>query len=269
MITFPHAKINLGLHVIAKRPDGFHNIESIFYPITLHDAVEFVPGKRSQLKVYGNDPGCRQEDNLVWKAWQLLGGENATGPLDMAIYKNIPFGGGLGGGSADGAFMLEMLNDFFGLGHSQKMLFKLAAQLGSDCPFFLQHAPCLVTSRGDKLQPVKPFLQGYKWVIVVPNIQIFTKEAYANVNPVAERPSISRAVMQTPGKWKSWLVNDFEEYAMQKYPKLSKIKKNLYDAGALYASMTGSGACIFGIFECEFKVHLQRIEGSYVYSGTL
>ncbi len=249
MITFPHAKINLGLYITGKRADGFHNIESIFYPVPLYDALEFIPGSKSRLQIFNNDPGCTQEENLVWKAWKLLGGEKTTGPLDIALYKNIPFGAGLGGGSANCAFMLEMLNTHFSLGYSKDVLQEKAAILGSDCPFFLENKPCLATGKGEKLTPVEPFLQGYYWVIVVPEVKISTKEAYANIKPGAERPSLQTIPETHPGNWKNELSNDFETYAFQKHPGLEEIKQELYNSGALYAAMTGSGSCLYGIFE--------------------
>jgi 4-diphosphocytidyl-2-C-methyl-D-erythritol kinase len=251
MICFPNAKINLGLRVVSKRPDGYHNIETVFYPAPLCDALEIVPSKTGEvvfsqtgILVDGNP-----NDNLVMKAFRLLEKDFDLPKIAVYLRKQIPFGAGLGGGSADAAFMLKLVNDFAGLGLSVEQLEKYAGQLGADCPFFIRNSPVFAEGIGDIFTPVEISLQGYYLVLVKPDIHISTKEAYAGVIP--KRPvSLLTEIIRLPvEEWKNLMVNDFEEGIFVRNPAIGEIKQALYDMGAVYASMSGSGSSVFGIFK--------------------
>jgi 4-diphosphocytidyl-2-C-methyl-D-erythritol kinase len=251
MICFPNAKINLGLQVVSGRPDGYHNIETVFYPVPLCDALEIVPSETGEttfsqtgIPVDGNPA-----DNLVMKAFRLL--EKDFDLPEIAIYlrKQIPFGAGLGGGSADAAFMLKLVNDFAGLGLSVEQLEKYAGQLGADCPFFIRNNPVFAEGIGNIFTPVEISLQGYCLVLVKPDIHVSTKEAYAGITPKRPVFRLPEIIRLPPGEWKDRMVNDFEEGIFARYPAIGEIKKALYNRGAIYASMSGSGSSVFGIFE--------------------
>jgi 4-diphosphocytidyl-2-C-methyl-D-erythritol kinase len=251
MICFPNAKINLGLHIVSKRPDGYHNIETIFYPIPLHDALEVVPAETNEttfsqtgIPVDGNP-----DDNLVMKAYRLLKKDFDLSGMAIYLRKQIPFGAGLGGGSADAAFMLKLLNDFAGLGLSVKQLEEYAGQLGADCPFFIQNSPVFAEGVGNIFTPVTVSLKGYHLVLVKPDIHVSTKEAYAGVTPRQPAFRLTEIARLPIEEWKNHIVNDFEEGIFARYPAIGAIKQDLYKQGAVYASMSGSGSSVFGIFE--------------------
>jgi 4-diphosphocytidyl-2-C-methyl-D-erythritol kinase len=252
MICFPTAKINLGLRVTARRPDGFHTIETVFYPIGLKDALDMVPAPETasySLTVTGTQDVIEQEANLVTKAYRLLASIRPLPPLDVHLHKAIPSGAGLGGGSSDAAFMLDLLNDNLQLGFSKERLLELAVQLGADCPFFLINKPLYATGTGSTFSECPLSLSGYHLVVVKPSVSIPTAAAYKAIKP--EIPAISvKDLVQTPVRdWKDNLVNDFESYAFSQYPIIGNIKQRLYQEGALYASMTGSGSAVYGLFE--------------------
>ncbi|MCL1938611.1 MAG: 4-(cytidine 5'-diphospho)-2-C-methyl-D-erythritol kinase [Candidatus Azobacteroides sp.] len=251
MISFPNAKINLGLSIVAKRPDGYHNIETVFYPICLYDALEIVPAtdEKTTLLQTGFAMDGDPQDNLVLKAYRLL---KTCYPLpEIAIYlqKNIPFGAGLGGGSADAAFMLKLLNDFFTLNLSVPELEKYAGFLGADCPFFIQNRPVFAEETGNVFTPVTISLKGYYLVLVKPDIHVSTQEAYARVKIQPHKESVYNLIHSPLVRWKKELVNDFEYGVFAQYPEIGAIKKRLYETGAVYASLSGSGSSVFGIFE--------------------
>jgi len=252
MICFPNAKINLGLRVVSKRPDGYHNIETVFYPVPLCDALEIVLSETNEttFSQTGILMDGNPEDNLVMKAFRLL--EKDFDLPKMAIYlrKQIPFGAGLGGGSADAAFMLKLLNDFAGLHLSVEQLEKYAGQLGADCPFFIRNSPVFAEGIGNIFMPVDASLRGYHLVLVKPDIHVSTKEAYEGISPKQPTSRLTEIIRLPIGEWKNHLINDFEEGIFARYPAVWEIKRTLYDMGAVYASMSGSGSSVFGIFDC-------------------
>lgn len=254
MISFPNAKINLGLNVVQKRDDGFHDLETVFIPININDALEIIPAKDSTslqftysgLNIIGNT-----NENLCVRAYYLLQQDFKLPPIQMHLHKNIPMGAGLGGGSADGAFTLKILNSLFNLELTNTDLESYALKLGSDCPFFIQNKPCFATSRGEVMQPIEIDLKGYEIVLVNPNIHISTAKAFSNITPGIPKKSILEIVQQPINTWKNELKNDFEKSLSNNYAVIEHIKNLLYHQGAIYASMTGTGSTVFAIFKNE------------------
>lgn len=261
MVTFPNCKLNLGLYVTAKRADGYHNISTIFIPVDLKDALEIIPRRdnfvslhKSGLPVTGNDA-----DNLCVKAWHLVKAKypDISG-VDMYLHKAIPLGAGLGGGSADAAFMLRMLSDLFQLEMPETELLELALGLGSDCPFFIYNKPCYATGRGEAIEPVTIDITPYKIVLINPGIHISTAFAFSQIQP-AEPAFDLRTLSAIPVEvWKDYCVNVFEAGACKEHPVIKSVKEELYNRGAVYASMTGSGSTVYGLFH-----HDQNIEFSF------
>lgn len=249
MIAFPHAKINLGLHVTAKRPDGYHNIETCFYPIGWRDVLEAVEADKTRLDIYGLDVPGAADDNLILKAYHLLKEHVNLPPLHFALLKNIPLGAGLGGGSADAAFALRMLNENLQLGIGTDELRELAATLGSDCAFFIHPRPMLGTGRGDVLEPVNLGLSGLNLVVLYPGVAISTPWAYGRVVPGPPAMPLAEVLKRSVDEWDGLLVNDFEGPVFAAHPTLELVKLKLYEMGAIYAAMSGSGSAIFGLFE--------------------
>ena len=251
MICFPNAKINLGLNIVSKRPDGYHNIETIFYPIPLKDALEIIPSNSSEQYRFfqtGIPIQDNADDNLVIKALKLISEEKNIPPIDIHLLKKIPFGAGLGGGSADASFMLKLLNHTFSLGYSDDNLQQLAARLGADCPFFIRNKPAFATGIGEKLEEIELNLEKYFLILVKPAISVPTKEAYSMIIPREPAISVKEIVKNPLSEWKKFMKNDFETSVFKKYPEICKIKEQLYDLGADYASMSGSGSSVFGFF---------------------
>ncbi len=267
MIRFPNAKINLGLHITGKRPDGFHDLETVFYPVNWCDALEVVPSTLSEtsMEVYGADFGD-VKTNLCYKACLLLREEHHLPEVSIYLQKVIPHGAGLGGGSSDAAFVLMMLNEMFELGLSQTKLADYAGKLGSDCPFFIYNKPMMATGRGELLTPVSIMLEKYHFLIVMPDVKVSTAEAYSMIKP--KHPDLPlNAVLQLPvNQWKYALVNDFEAAVFSKYPVVKDVKEKLYQAGAVYASMSGSGAAVFALFEKEVEA-IQDFKHYTVWQG--
>jgi len=253
MLCFPNAKINLGLNVVSKRPDGYHNIETVFYPISIKDALEVVPatGKKGIFRQSGILLDGNPEQNLVLKAYSILKKEYALPEIDIYLRKNIPFGAGLGGGSSDAAFMLKLLNNIYELHIPEIKLEEFASQLGADCPFFIRNKPVFATGTGNVFTPVDLSLKGYFTVLVKPDIHVSTKEAYEFIKPNLPAVSLKEIIKNPPETWKDAVVNDFESSVFVKYPAISDIKEKLYGFGAVYASMSGSGSSVFGIFKEE------------------
>jgi 4-diphosphocytidyl-2-C-methyl-D-erythritol kinase len=250
MVSFPNCKINLGLKILRRREDGFHDLETVFYPLPLRDVLESVRSPDLQFTATGRpipgDPGA----NLTIRAWQLLRQDFPGLPfVHIYLHKQIPIGGGLGGGSADGAFMLDLLNREFHLGLDTDRLARYAVQLGSDCPFFLLNQPCLGQGRGERLEPLALDLSAWSFLLVHPGIHISTAGAFSRCRPDDSGPSLRSLISQPVTHWRDTLVNDFEASVFGEYPVLRQIKQSLYDRGAVYAAMTGSGSCLFGIFE--------------------
>ena len=252
MITFPNAKINLGLNIVERRPDGYHNIETVFFPIPLTDVLEIVPAdSETSLTCYGNGVDCPPEKNLVMKAYRLLQERYSLPPVAMHLYKHIPDGAGLGGGSSDAAHALMMLNSMFDLGISDTDLAAMAASLGADCAFFIYNRPMMATGIGDVLSPIEANLKGKTLLLVKPPVGVDTRTAYSRVVPAAPTVSLPDTIALPIETWDGLLVNDFEPSVFAALPQLWLIKARLIDAGAQYAAMSGSGSTIFGIFNSD------------------
>ena len=250
MLSFPNAKINLGLRITGKLPNGYHSIESCLYPIPWCDALEFIPAKKSSFESSGLEIGGKAEQNLVVKAYRLLKKEYPLAEIAIHLHKAIPMGAGLGGGSADASFMLKMLNEEFQLFLDDSLLEDYAAQLGSDCPFFIKNQPALATGTGTDLKPIPLDLSGLHLMVVNPGIHIGTKAAYAGVTPSQSDQDLEALLLSKDlDLWKKELINDFEQSVFTLHPSLAQIKAQLYDMGAAYAAMSGSGSTLFGLFE--------------------
>ena len=252
MITYPNAKINLGLNIVEKRPDGYHNLETVFYPINLQDALEvnLLEGEEEfSLKVSGVPIEGEPENNLVVKAYRLLKKDYPEMPaIDIHMYKHIPTGAGLGGGSADAAFMIKLLNEKFKLNLSIEKMEEYAAILGADCAFFIQNKPVFATGIGNIFEPIQLSLKGYYLVLVKPDIFVSTKDAFAHIIPTQPTQSLKEIIRMPVETWRATMKNDFENSVFQKFPEIAAIKDKLYDLGAVYASMSGSGSSVYGIF---------------------
>lgn len=248
MICFPNAKINIGLNITEKRLDGFHNIETIFYPIELCDMLEFVVSDKISFENSGLTIDGDADNNLCIKAYNLLKKDFSLPELRIHLHKIIPFGAGLGGGSADAAFMLNALNSYFELNLSASELKKYASSIGSDCAFFIENKPSFANEKGDNLQEIKLNLKDYLIVIVKPNIHVPTAVAYSKVKPAIPSTSLKDSINLPIEEWKYNIKNDFEESIFAVYPEIKSIKENLYKQGAIYASMSGSGSSVYGIF---------------------
>lgn len=256
MITFPCCKINLGLDIVSKRPDGYHNLETVFYPIPLNDVLEITVNDKPAAPEYtftmynakfeGDD-----DDNLVVKAYKILAADHTLPKVEMSLYKHIPTGAGLGGGSSNAAYALKMLNEIAGLHLSDEQLQEYAARIGADCAFFIKSTPSFATGIGNILTAVECPLQGYHIVLVKPHIHISTKEAYSLVTPARPVVPLTDILQRPINMWASSMKNDFERSVFAKHPEMADIKEKLYGMGALYASMSGSGSSFFGIFEHE------------------
>jgi 4-diphosphocytidyl-2-C-methyl-D-erythritol kinase len=276
MITFPNAKINLGLSIVEKRSDGYHNLETVFYPIPLEDALEVtISGSdndnktilhQSGITIYGNT-----EDNLVMKAYRLLESEGyKMKPVEINLHKNIPSGAGLGGGSADAAFMITLLNKVFSLGMNEDTMEMYAARLGADCAFFVRNRPTFAEGIGEIFSPVNLSLAGYKLAVVKPDIFVSTREAFSLVSP--QRPELSPhdIVTRPIDEWRNLLVNDFEKSVFALHPEIAAIKNRLYDFGALYAAMSGSGSSVFALFAPDIEISLPEFPDScFIHTCTL
>lgn len=246
MLLFPNAKVNLGLHVIRKRSDGYHDIETLFVPVPdLCDVLELVRADSFRMHVYNAEIAG---ENLCEKAWRLLASRFDIPPVEINLYKRIPMGAGLGGGSADAAFTLTGLNTLFGLGLPKEKLAALAAQLGSDCAFFVFNRPMLARGRGEILSPFNFSLEGYQLRVFPQNVFVSTREAYAGVTPHEPEHRIETVVRRPIDEWKDLLVNDFEASVFARHPELAVAKQALYDEGARYAAMSGSGSALFAIY---------------------
>jgi len=249
MICLPNAKINLGLHVTGKRADGYHNIETCFYPVPLRDALEIVPASVDAFTQTGIIMDSPPENNLALKALHLFRQHHEVAPLSVFLHKAIPVGAGLGGGSADAAFMLKMLRAYTSQNLSNEELEAMAVEIGADCPFFIRNKPVIATGIGDIFESIALSLKGFYLCIIKPNLYISTREAYAMVKP-AKPPVPLKEILQMPvQEWRHHLKNDFEPGISQQYPVIAEIKESLYARDAVYAAMSGSGSAVFGLFE--------------------
>ena len=257
MIIFPIAKVNLGLNVVEKRPDGYHNLETVFYPVPIKDALEvqvmddaFPSDYDCDLKVTNITIDGDEQRNLVVRAYQLLKQDFPTLPrIHTHLWKGIPTQAGVGGGSSDCSYMLLLLNQLFQLGLTDEQQMQYAAKLGADCAFFILSRPCYAEGIGEKLQPIDLSLKGYYIAVVRPDIPVPTKEAFSRIHPHYPIQNCREAVMQPIDRWRETLVNDFEESVFALHPEIGDIKQKLYDMGATYAAMSGSGSALFGLFK--------------------
>lgn len=260
MIFYPNAKINIGLNVVEKRPDGYHNLETVFYPIPLQDAIELNTVESSEnsediykLKVSGNLLDGTPDDNLVIKAYQMLRQNYDIPNCSFNLFKHIPTGAGLGGGSSDAAFTIKALNDKFALNLSENEMENYASKLGADCAFFIKNKPVMATGIGNVFQPINLSLNGMTLVLVKPDIFVSTPDAYRLVTPRMPEKSLPQLLQEPIESWRETIVNDFEASVFAKYPEIAAIKDLLYDLGAVYASMSGSGSSVYGIFKKPLK----------------
>ena len=261
MISFPNAKINLGLHILSRRPDGYHEIESCLYPIPWKDALEILPAKSFSFQQTGITIPGTNDDNLCVRAYQLLKTEFDLPPVQIHLHKVIPMGAGLGGGSSDCAFTLKVLNDLFQLELSDEKLESYASKLGSDCPFFIRNKPTLVTGTGTTLEPVDLNLSGWHIGLIKPAVHVSTKEAYAGVKPDSNKTAIN-SILQSPiNSWQETLLNDFEPSIFPSFQEIEKTKNQIMELGAVYTCMSGSGSSVFGLFAQEPDSNLFHFSG--------
>lgn len=263
MIYYPISKINLGLYVTDKRADGFHNLETVFYPVQLQDALEVVHSNEFSFSSSGIEIEGDSEDNLVVKAYNLLKDEYQIPPVKIHLHKNIPAGAGLGGGSADAVEMLKILNQLFDLNIEKKKLSEYALKLGSDCPFFIDPKPVFAKGRGELFTDVSIDLSSYYLIMVKPPVHVSTAEAYANISPHKSRLSLKGLIQFPVNRWKGNIVNHFEEFVFEKYPEVGELKKLLYAEGAVFALMSGSGSAVYGLFHSEKKGIEDRLPKNY------
>jgi 4-diphosphocytidyl-2-C-methyl-D-erythritol kinase len=256
MIRFPNCKINLGLSILEKLPDGYHRIETLYYPVPLKDILEIIPSGKEQttLSLTGIKIDGQAEQNLCFKAWKLLHEKYGVSAVDIYLHKIIPAGAGLGGGSSDAASALLMMNEIFSLGISANELSMMASKLGMDCPFFLLNSPAIGSHKGEILESMHIDLKGKYLVLVKPDIHISTAEAYAGVIPGLPEHKLTDILQLPVHQWRGLLLNDFEDSIFRLYPGIGRIKETFYHQGALYASMSGSGSSVFGIFDREMDL---------------
>jgi len=266
MVSFPPCKINLGIQIQNKRDDGYHNLVTCFYPVPWTDILEVIPATEMGFTSTGLPiPG---DDNLCVAAYQLLRKDFDLPPVKIHLHKIIPIGAGLGGGSSDAAHTLRLVNTIFNLDLSPFQLHKYASSLGSDCSFFVQDHAMLGSGRGEVLSETSPYLQGKFLVIIKPELHISTAEAYAGVIPKTPPRSLQEILESQLSDWQALLKNDFEESIFKKYPQIKGLKEKLYSLGAIYASMSGSGSSVFGVFKEEIDIHA-HFDGIQKWSGFL
>ncbi len=270
MICFPGCKINLGLYVKEKRPDSFHNIETILYPVNLTDALEIIPANddKFDFQTKGIEIPGNIRSNLCVKAYKLLADEFDLPAVKMFLYKRIPFGAGLGGGSSDAAFTIKLLNELFDLKLSVEQTKEYSNKLGLDCAFFIENKPSFAYEKGNCLKPFNLNLEKYYIIIVKPDIFINTAEAYFNIVPNKNSGHLKEIIKLPVEQWKYYLNNDFEKSIFKEYPEIKKIKEQLYDSGAIYASMSGSGSAVFGIFKSDINIK-NYFPDYFVWTGKL
>ncbi|AYL94695.1 4-(cytidine 5'-diphospho)-2-C-methyl-D-erythritol kinase [Mucilaginibacter celer] len=249
MILFPNAKINIGLNITERRPDGYHNLETIFYPLDIKDALEVVQSDKLSFTSSGLDIPGRMEDNLCVKGYQMLKEDHDLPPVNIHLHKQIPIGAGLGGGSSDAAFFIRLMNDEFKLGLSVDEMTGYARRLGADCAFFIENKPVFAFERGDEFEAIKLDLSAYKIVLVMPPVHVSTGEAFRGIVPAQPKESLFDLIKLPITDWKKYIKNDFETSIFKNHAEIRGIKAALYEAGAIYSSMSGSGASVFGIFE--------------------
>lgn len=259
MILFPNAKINIGLNIISRRPDGYHNLETVLYPLPVRDALEVVEADQLLFTSSGLPIPGKPEDNLCLKAYHMLAGDFKLPHVHIHLHKHIPIGAGMGGGSADASFFIKLMNEKFSLGLDTAQMESYASRIGSDCAFFIQNRAAFAYEKGDKLRNIDLDLSKYFIILVMPSVQVSTCEAYHGVNPASVSKPLSELIKLPIEEWKLSIKNDFEPSVFSKYPLIREIKSTLYEEGALYASMSGSGSSVYGIFKEELKLpHLEK-----------
>lgn len=274
MICFPNAKINLGLRVTEKRPDGYHNLETVFYPIGLKDALEVVPhpnGKAFSLEVLSSEPsdsGMDEEKNIVTKSFRLLEKQFKLQPAAFFLKKGIPTGAGLGGGSSDAAYALKIINLMNNLGLTDGQLERFSAQIGADCAFFIKNNPIFASGIGTDFEDIPLNLRGYFLVLIKPDVHVSTAEAYSLVQPAHPDRSLKEEIGQPIETWRDNVINDFEPSVFLNYPIIGEIKETLYRNGAVYASMSGSGSSVYGLFKKTVDLR-SAFPGCFYWSETL
>ncbi|RZK44162.1 MAG: 4-(cytidine 5'-diphospho)-2-C-methyl-D-erythritol kinase [Pedobacter sp.] len=254
MLTFANAKINLGLNLVEKRTDGYHNLETIFYPIKIYDAVELIDADETSCTITGIDIPGKVEDNICLKAFSQLQHDFDLPNQKLVLYKNIPIGAGLGGGSADAAFLIKLINDKFKLQLSIKQMQDYASSLGADCSFFIENKPVFAVGKGDEFEDLSISLENYFLVLVKPPVHVSTADAFAGIKVEKPSNSLKKTIHLPVSEWKGSIVNDFEVTIFHKYPQIDRVKTKLYEAGAIFALMSGSGSSVFGVFEKEIKL---------------
>lgn len=271
MISFPNAKINIGLRIVAKRPDGYHDIETVFYPIGLCDALEFATNDeagKDSLNTSGIDTGASAEDNIVMKALGKMHERYDFPHVQVHLHKAIPSGAGMGGGSSDAACIFKAINRCYNLRLTIEELRKISLEIGSDCPFFIENKPAYATGRGEILSPIPAVAEGLYLVIMNPGVGISTKEAYNNCRPSQTKSSLKDLIMNPLQEWKHLIFNDFEEFAFKKQPLIGEIKDSLYKAGAEFSLMSGSGSSVFGLFLDKPRIP-ENIRNYLIYHGKI
>ena len=264
MVIFPNCKINLGLNILQKREDGYHDLETVFFPIAFHDILEIISSEEKAELINTGILAGEAKNNLCVKAFHLIKKDFPhLPPVKMHLHKVIPLGAGLGGGSADAVFTLLLLNEKYDLQISESQLFEYALQLGSDCPFFLLNKACSATGRGEKLKEIPLSLSSYKICLINPAIHINTKRLFEQIKPSIPSKEITEIIRQPIETWKHELINDFEKIVFQQHPEIKKIKQDLYDHKAIYAAMTGTGSTVFGIFKATEPINIPSEKGYF------
>lgn len=259
MIAFANAKINIGLQVLNRRADGYHDLETVFYPVKIFDILEIVPATNLKLEVSGIGIPNEKEDNLCLRAYQLLAADFDLSPLHIYLHKHIPIGAGLGGGSADAGFLIKLLSSYFNLQLGVEAMEAYARQLGADCAFFIQNKPVYATGIGDVFSPIVLDLAAYQLVLVKPAVSVSTGEAYGSIRSARESKQLLEHIKLPVEQWKECIFNDFEAGIFHRHPQIRGIKSYLYEKGAIYAAMSGSGSTVYGIFK--EKVELEELDG--------
>lgn len=266
MLAFANAKINLGLNVTDKRTDGYHNLETVFYPVKIYDVLEISEAAQTSFECKGIDVPGDATDNICLKAYHLLSKDFDLPPLKITLLKNIPVGAGLGGGSADAAFLIKLINDRFTLGLTISAMEDYARVLGADCAFFISNTPVYAYGKGDQFAAVNVDLSAYFKVLVKPPVHVSTADAYGGLTPRFPEKPLKDLISLPVEEWRGKIKNDFEERIFVKYPEISQIKEQLYLAGATFALMSGSGSSVFALFEKETRLPLLEKENSVYYN---
>ncbi|RKD16184.1 4-(cytidine 5'-diphospho)-2-C-methyl-D-erythritol kinase [Pelobium manganitolerans] len=262
MLIFPSAKINIGLNVVKRRADGYHDLETIFYPIQLCDALELVESSKMKFESSGIPIPGNTDQNLCLKAYQLLRNDFDLPNIHIHLLKKIPVGAGLGGGSADAAFFIKLVNQYFKLNLNVEQMQVYCRKLGADCAFFIENKPVYAFAKGDEFENIEIDLSAYHIALLMPNVHVSTAEAYAGVNPKPSSKSLKELIKLPVSDWQQHIYNDFEPHILKAHPIIAKAKKALYQAGALFSLMSGSGASVYGIFD--EKADLSGLENEFL-----